>query len=98
MKGKRKRHSAQFKAKVAMEALKGLKTVQQIAKENDVHPTQVSQWKQQLAQRLPELFEGPASSGESSDWERERERLHAKIGQQSVEIDWLAKKCEQLRL
>jgi len=97
MKSKRKRHSAQFKAKIGLEALRGRKTVQQIAKENQIHPTQVSQWKQEIAKRLPEVFESPSHGGQD-DWEKERERLHAKIGQQSVEIDWLAKKCEQLHL
>lgn len=97
MKGKRKRHSAQFKAKVGLEAIKGLKTIQEIAKEHQIHPTQVSQWKQQIGERLPELFESPGQSS-SEDWERERERLHAKIGQQSVELDWLAKKCKELHL
>jgi len=97
MKAKRKRHSAQFKAKIGLEALKGRKTVQQIAKENQIHPTQVSQWKQEIGKRLPGVFESP-SQGSEKDWEKEREHLHAKIGQQSVEIDWLAKKCEQLHL
>jgi len=97
MKGKRKRHSAQFKAKIGLEGLKGRKTVQQIAKENQIHPTQVSQWKQEIAKRLPEVFESPSQGGQE-DWEKTQERLHAKIGQQSVEIDWLVKKCEQLHL
>lgn len=99
MKAKRKRHSAQFEAKIALEALKGIQTTQQIAKENQVHPTQVSQWKRHIADRLPELFEGSgAENGGQEDWQREREQLHAKIGKQSVEIDWLAKKCGQLHL
>jgi len=97
MKGKRKRHSAQFKAKIGLEGLKGRKTVQQIAKENQIHPTQVSQWKQEIAKRLPEVFESPSQGGQE-DWEKTQARLHAKIGQQSVEIDWLVKKCEQLYL
>ena len=63
MKGKRKRHSAQFKAKIGLEGLKGRKTVQQIAKENQIHPTQVSQWKQEIAKRLPEVFESPSQGG-----------------------------------
>ena len=97
MKAKRKRHQGAFKAKVALEAMKGQATIQQIAKTHQVHPTQVSQWKQQICTRLPELFESVPAAG-AGDWERERERLHAKIGQLSVEIDWLKKKCETLRL
>ena len=49
MKAKRKRHAPEFKARVALEALKGVKTVQQIAKEFDVHPVQVSDWKKKLS-------------------------------------------------
>ena len=93
MKGKRKRHSAQFKAKIGLEALKGRKTIQEIAKEQGIHPTQVSQWKQEIAKRLPEVFESPSRGGQE-EWEKERDRLHAK----SVEIDWLVKKCELLHL
>ena len=56
-KTKRKRHSAAFKAKVGLEAVIGIKTVAQIAREYSVHPVQVSQWKGVVRQRLPELFE-----------------------------------------
>ena len=97
MKAKRKRHQGAFKAKVALEAIKGQATIQQIAKTHQVHPTQVSQWKQRLCECIPNIFESTPPAG-AQDWERERERLHAKIGQQSVEIDWLKKKCETLRL
>ncbi len=48
MKNKRRIHSAEFKARIALEAVNGLKTVQQIAAENEVHPTQVTQWKSQM--------------------------------------------------
>ena len=98
MKAKRKRHNAQFKAKIALEALKGMKTIQQIAKENQVHPTQISQWKHHLTSHLSEVFEQSANQSGPEDWDRERHELYAKIGQQSIEIDWLAKKCKQLHL
>ena len=62
MKAKRKRHSAAFKAKVGFEALVGLKTVAQLAREYTVHPTQVTQWKATIRDRLPELFE-PGRAG-----------------------------------
>jgi transposase-like protein len=91
MKAKRKRYDAQFKAKIGFEAIRGIKTVQQIAKENQIHPTQVNQWKQILIEDASSLFEGKRPSQDQDDWENERDRLHAKIGQQSVEIDWLAK-------
>ena len=80
MKAKRKRHSAAFKAKVGLEALSGIKTVAELAREYQIHPTQVSQWKSQVQQRLPEVFEsGP--SAQAIESEREIERLERKVGQ-----------------
>ena len=98
MKSKRRRHDPEFKARVALEALKGVKTIQEIAKEFDVHPVQVSEWKKTMAQNAASAFGGGAGKTEAEDFERERERLHAKIGQQAVELDWLTKKSKQLGL
>jgi len=97
MKAKRKRHSAAFKAKVGLEALIGSKTVAEIAREYQVHPTQVSQWKGQVQERLPEVFEsGP--SAQAVEAERQVERLEQKVGQLTMELDWLKKKSKQLGL
>ena len=96
MKAKRRRYDGAFKAKVGLEALKGIKTVSQIAKEFEVHPVQVSQWKNQVMERLPDVFEGGAGR-EVAD-EVLVARLHEKIGQLSVENDFLKKKCRQLGL
>ena len=97
MKAKRKRHSAAFKAKVGLEALSGIKTVAELAREYQIHPTQVSQWKSQVQQRLPEVFEsGP--SAQAIESEREIERLERKVGQRTMELDWLKKKSKQLGL
>ena len=96
MKAKRRRHQAEFKARVALEALKGLKTIQQIAQEFDIHPVQVSDWKRQLQERLTQVFEGDAGGSEAADFEQERQNLHSKIGQLSVEVDFLRKKSKQL--
>ena len=97
MKAKRKRHSAAFKAKVGLEALSGIKTVAELAREYQIHPTQVSQWKSQVQQRLPEVFEsGPGAQAIES--EREIERLERKVGQLTMELDWLKKKSKQLGL
>ena len=93
MKAKRKRHEGAFKAKVGLEGLKGVKTLSQIAHEYDVHPVQVNQWKNQLRERLPDLFEGPASQQVD---EAQVARLHEKIGQLTIEVDFLKKKCRQL--
>lgn len=98
MKGKRRRHDAEFKARVALEAIKGIKTIQEIAKEYDIHPVQVSDWKKTMTQNAATVF-GPAQcKAGPEEFERERAQLHAKIGQQAVELDWLTKKSKQLGL
>jgi len=98
MKAKRRRHDPQFKARVALEALKGIKTIQQIAKDFDIHPVQVSEWKKAMADGAPSLFGPGSGKAGSEDFEGERTQLHAKIGQQAVELDWLTKKSKQLGL
>ena len=96
MKRKRRQFSGAFKAKVGLEALLGLKTTTQIARENQVHPLLVTQWKAMLRERMPELFErGRAVPDES---EKTIAQLHQKIGQLTVDLDWLKKKCKQLGL
>jgi transposase-like protein len=93
---KRKRHTGAFKAKVGLEGILGVKTVGQIAREFEVHPVQVTQWKGVIRDHLPELFE-PASPGKE-DSQEVIAQLHQKIGQLTVEVDWLKKKCKQLGL
>jgi transposase-like protein len=88
---KRKIFSGAQKAKVAVEAIKGLKTVNQIAQEYGVHPTQVSLWKKELLENAGSLFEakrGPKPANVQND----PDRLYAKIGQLNMELDWLKKK------
>jgi transposase/putative transposase len=96
MKAKRKRHSPAFKAKVAMEALIGVKTVAQIARENNVHPIQVSQWKTTLREHMFEVFDTDRKEAENQ--EELIAALHQKIGQLTVDLDWLKKKSKQLGL
>jgi len=87
---KRKFFTGSQKAKVAMEAIKGVKTINQIAQEYGVHPTQVSQWKKELMENAGSLFEdkrGPKLVSTQGD----PERLYAKIGQLNMELDWLKK-------
>ena len=93
-KTKRKRYTGAFKAKVGLEALMGVKTVGQIAREYQVHPVQVTQWKGTIRDHLPELFEPTRPAGEHH--EELIAQLHEKIGQLTVEGDWLKKKCRQL--
>ena len=90
MKAERQRNKAAFKAKVGLEALTGVKTVAEIALEYQVHPTQVSQWKRAILDRMPEVFEyGTAAQAQS--FEREVARLEQKVGQLTMELDWLKK-------
>lgn len=100
MKAKRRRHDSTFKARVALEALKGVKTIQQIAKEFDVHPVQVSDWKKTVQERLANVFERGAgdAEGASPEFDRERSDLHAKIGELTVQLDFMRKKSKQLGL
>jgi putative transposase len=87
----RKRHSAEFKAKVALAALKGQQTLNELASLYGVHPVQVAQWKKQAAEGLPELFIGHRAAGES-EAEALQARLYQEIGQLKVELDWLKRK------
>jgi transposase-like protein len=77
-----------------LEAILGVKTVGQIAREYQVHPVQVTQWKGTIREHLPEVFESPRSAEENQT--ELIAQLHEKIGQLSVEVDWLKKKCRQL--
>ncbi len=92
---KRKVYKPEFKAKVALEAVKGRLTINQIAKEFEVHPNQVSIWKKQFLDSLPQIFE---SSGKSKSLEDEEStnQLYQQIGQMKVEFDWLKRKSARL--
>ena len=81
---------------MGLEALMGIRTVGQIAREYEVHPVQVTQWKGVIRDRLPELFEPAGERGASEA--ALIAQLHEKIGQLTVEADWLKKKCKQLGL
>jgi transposase len=85
----RRNHSAAFKAKVALEAIKGDKTIAEIAQKHDVHPNQVTEWRRQLLERAVEVF-ASGGAGAAGDVAPDLKELHAKIGQQALEIDFLA--------
>ena len=87
---KRRRFTAQFKAKVATEALRGDRTIQAIAAKHEVHPNQVSGWKRQAQAGLEEVFAG-ATSRRQKDHEATIHDLHAKIGELTVERDFLSR-------
>ena len=88
---RRRRFTAEFKAKVALEAIKGHKTVAQLAGEYKVHGNQISQWKRQLLESLPEVF-GRRRERDAAKQEELTDRLYQQIGQLKVELDWLKKK------
>jgi len=88
---KRKVHSAEFKAKVGLEALKGVKTINQIGQEYGVHPVQVGQWKKAIQEQAKSLFEGKRGP-KPVVGHQEPERLYSEIGKLKMELDWLKKK------
>jgi len=87
-----------FKAKVAIEAIKGEKTINEIASIYEVHPTQIRQWKKQALEKLPDAMADGRSNQARDSKPVDEEKLHQKIGQQAVEIDFLKKKLRQLGL
>ena len=94
-KTKRKKHSSAFKAKVGMEAM-ALQRGRRWREEYAVHPVQVSQCKTVIRERSPELFEGGGPAGEDS--QKLVADLHQKIGELTVDLDYLKKKSRQLGL
>jgi putative transposase len=89
---KRVRHTPDFKAKVALEAIKGQKTINEIASLYGIHPNQIVRWKKQATDEMSVLFSGSSSRKERAE-EELRSRLYQEIGQLKVEVDWLKKKC-----
>ena len=87
MKRKRRNHSPTFKAKVALAALRGDKTMPELAEQYDVHPNQINEWRRKLLDQAGQIFDrGSKSPG---DTEHELKDLHAKIGQLTMERDFL---------
>jgi transposase-like protein len=91
MNGKRRAHSDKFKAKVAIEAIKGIKTLSELATEYKIHPNQISSWKKQLQMNAEELF----TRGKKSKAKSEEELtapLYEEIGRLKMDVKWLEKK------
>lgn len=86
----KKKHDAKFKASVAIEALKGEKTVSQISSMFKIHATQVGQWKKILQEGVPEIFGSKRNNSEAV--EALVAQLYEEIGRQKFELDWLKKK------
>ena len=91
----KKNHDGAFKAKVALEAVRGEKTLSQIASEYGVHANQIGQWKKRLLEELPGLF-SDRRRREGKEDEAQADELYRQIGQLKVELDWLKKKSQLL--
>ncbi len=88
---KRKFHPSEFKAKVGLEALRGVKTINEIGQEYGVHPVTVGQWKKEIQGQAKKLFEGKRGPKRIAAY-REPEQLYSEIGKLKMELDWLKKK------
>jgi len=88
---KRRRHGAELKARVVIEALKGEKTINELATLYQVHPTQIVSWKKKATEGLPSVF-SDGRERDRKDEEALKARLYQQIGQLKVELDWLKKK------
>jgi transposase len=91
---KRRSFSAAFKAKVALDAHKGLKTVGELAKQHQVHPTQIALWKKQLLEGVEGVFEGRSPKSEKTD-EPDNAELYEQIGKLNMQLEWLKKKVAE---
>lgn len=97
MSEKRKSRSAEFKGKLALDALKGLKTVNELASEYGVHPVQISQWKKQLQESVAGIF-SKSPARRAGEEESLKSRLYEEIGRLKIELDWLKKKVGTVRV
>jgi transposase len=86
----RRRFTAEFKAKVALEAIKGQQTVAELATKHELHPTQITAWKREAIEKLAKVFDDKGAEVQANR-DAEVNKLHAKIGQLVVERDFLAK-------
>ena len=99
MKKTRRNHDASFKACVVLEAIKELKTLAELGSEFSVHPNQIRNWKNEFLEKAPVIFtERQDNEKERLRLEEERDRLHQRIGEQSMDIDFLKKNLKKLNL
>ena len=91
----RKKHSPKFKSKVALEAIRGEKTLSQLGSQFKVHPIQIAKWRMSALEHMPEIFvDGRARQTNSG--QAETDALYEQIGRLKVELDWLKKKVGML--
>lgn len=91
MKKKKRLHSSEFKAKVAIEAIRGAMTPGEMASKFELHPTQIACWRKQALAAIPDAFAGGRKRGKDEQ-ENRQEELFAEIGRLKMELDWLKKK------
>ncbi len=92
----RRQHSAEFKAQLALEAIRGERTINELAAEYGVHPVQITQWKKVVVEEVATLFSSRRGA-KSKEEEALKAALYQQIGQLKVELDWLKKKVGYLR-
>jgi transposase-like protein len=88
----RRQHSGEFKTKVALEAIRGERTINELAAEYGVHPVQITQWKKVVLEALPKIFSSRRGT-KQKDEDALKAALYQQIGQLKVELDWLKKKA-----
>ncbi len=93
---KRRTHSPEFKARVAMEAISGRKTIQEIAADQAIHPIQVSQWKRQIFDGASELFTRGKQTRDKEEVQAKETELFQQIGLLKMVLEWLKKKSQLL--
>ncbi len=92
---KRRPHAAGFKAKVALAAVRGVKTTSELASEFSVHPTMIAKWKKQLVEGSAEIFSGNGSR-RADDFQQREAELYQQVGKLQMELEWLKKKVAGL--
>ena len=95
---KRRSFSATFKSKVALDAIKGLKTVAEIAKLHQVHPSQVVLWKRHLLEGVESVFDGPADRKDKAADQPQTAELYEQIGKLNMQLEWIKKKVAEIGL
>jgi transposase-like protein len=92
----RKQYSAQFKFQVALEAAQGRHTLNELASRHGVHPNQIGQWKRQLLEHGPQVFNGPPLARQQQAQQARETQLFEQIGRLQMELEWLKKKSAPL--